>query len=222
MYLDSGTTTINGKTYQRHLLRESYREDGKVKNHTIASLSHCTFAEIEAIRLALKHKDNLASLISIKDVALQAGPRIGIVYALNKLAERLGLNRVLGADRQGKLALWQVMSRLIGQGSRLHAVRLAESHGACAVLGLEPFNEDDLYANLAWLAEHQERIERELFKRRQKTKPSELLLYDVTSTYLEGMENILAAFGYNRDHCCPTINQTNSTGYRYRSLRSCR
>jgi hypothetical protein len=57
MYLDSGTTTLNGKTYQRHLLRESYREDGKVKNRTIASLSHCTFAEIEAIRLALKHKD---------------------------------------------------------------------------------------------------------------------------------------------------------------------
>jgi hypothetical protein len=45
MYLDSGTTTLNGKTYQRHLLRESYREDGKVKNRTIASLSHCTFAD---------------------------------------------------------------------------------------------------------------------------------------------------------------------------------
>ncbi len=199
MYLDSGKTTINGKTYERHLLRESYREDGKVKNRTIASLSHCTVAEIEAIRLALKHKDNLASLISIKDVALQAGPRIGIVYALNKVAERLGLNRVLGSDRQGKLALWQVMSRLIGQGSRLHAVRLAASHGACDVLGLDTFSEDDLYTNLAWLAEHQEKIERELFKCRQKTMPSELLLYDVTSTYLEGMENVLAAFGYNRD-----------------------
>lgn len=199
MYLDSGKTTINGKTYERHLLRESYREDGKVKNRTIASLSHCTFAEIEAIRLALKHKDNLAQLISIKDVALQAGPRIGIVYALNKIAMQLGLVKVLGSDRQGKLALWQALSRLIGQGSRLHAVRLADSHGACDVLGLEPFSEDHLYANLAWLAEHQEKIERELFKLRKKTKPAELLLYDVTSTYLEGMENILAAFGYNRD-----------------------
>ncbi|NTW53856.1 MAG: hypothetical protein HGB15_03655 [Chlorobaculum sp.] len=56
MYLDSSKTAINGKTYQRHLLRESYREDGKVKNRTIASLSHCSFAEIEAIRLALQQK----------------------------------------------------------------------------------------------------------------------------------------------------------------------
>lgn len=199
MYLDSGKTTINGKTYQRHLLRESYREDGKVKNRTIASLSHCTFAEIEAIRLALQHKHDLTQLVSIKEVTLQAGPRVGVVHALRQLADRLGLSRALGSDRQGKLALWQVMSRLIGQGSRLRPVRLAASHGACSVLGLEAFCEDDLYVNLAWLAEHQERIERELFRRSQKNTPSELLLYDVTSSYLEGMENVLAAFGYNRD-----------------------
>jgi hypothetical protein len=199
MYLDSSKTTINGKTYQRHLLREFYREDVKVKNLTIASLSHCSFAEIEAIRLALQHKHDLAQLVSIKDVALQAGPRVGVVHALKQLADRLGLSRALGSDRQGRLALWQVMSRLIGQGSRLSAVRLAASHGACSVLVLEAFCEHDLYANLAWLAEHQERIERELFRRSQKNTPSELLLYDVTSSYLEGMENVLAAFGYNRD-----------------------
>jgi hypothetical protein len=162
-------------------------------------LSHCSFAEIEAIRLALQHKHDLAPLVSIKEVSLQAEPRVGVVYALKQLADRLGLSRSLGSDRQGKLALWQVMSRLIGQGSRMRAVRLAASHGACAVLGLEPFCEDDLYANLAWLAGHQGRIERELFRRRQKNTPSELLLYDVTSSYLEGMENALAAFGYNRD-----------------------
>ena len=76
---------------------------------------------------------------------------------------------------------------------------LAATHGACDALGMESFCEDDLYANLAWLAENQERIERQLFKYKKPVGCPELLLYDVTSSYLEGMENVLAAFGYNRD-----------------------
>ena len=60
MYLDVGTATVNGKSYTRYLLRESYREKGKVKKRTIANLSHCPVEEIEAIRLALRHKGKLA------------------------------------------------------------------------------------------------------------------------------------------------------------------
>ena len=56
----------------------------------------------------------------------------------------------------GKLALWQVLSRVIGQGSRLSAVRLAQRHAACDVLGLrEGFNEEHLYTNLGWLSDNQ-------------------------------------------------------------------
>jgi len=81
----------------------------------------------------------------------------------------------------------------------LRAVRLAESHATCDVLGLEAFNEDHLYDNLSWLAERQEVIEKRLFRHRYGSAPPQLFLYDVTSSYLEGVENILAAFGYNRD-----------------------
>ncbi len=91
------------------------------------------------------------------------------------------------------------MARLIGQGSRLGAVRMAASYGACDVLELESFTEDDLYANLAWLTDNQERLETQLFKHNSAGAGPELLLYDVTSSYLEGIENVLAAFGYNRD-----------------------
>lgn len=199
MYVDSSKTTINGKTYQRHLFRESYREDGKVKNRTLGKISKCSEGEIAAIKLALKYKDNLAALLHIEDVELHEGLRVGVVYALKTLAERLGISKTLGNSRQGKLALWQIMARLIGQGSRLGAVRMAASYGACDVLELERFTEDDLYANLAWLTEHQERIEQQLFKHNSAGAGPELLLYDVTSSYLEGMENVLAAFGYNRD-----------------------
>ena len=199
MYIDTSTTTINGKTYTRCLLRESYRENGKVKNRTLGNISNCSEAEIAAMKLALKHKDNLSALMNIQDVELYDGPRVGVLYALKTVAERIGLIKSLGSSYDAKLALWQIMARLIGQGSPLSAVRMADSYGACDVLNLEPFTEDDLYANLAWITQEQERIEKQLFKNRLSLASPELLLYDVTSSYLEGMENVLAAFGYNRD-----------------------
>jgi transposase len=191
--------TSHRKTYTRYLLRDSYREGGKVKHRTIASLSSCSQEEIEAIKLALKYKGDLTHLMSIEEVKAKEGLRIGAVYSLKAIADRIGLTQALGHDRQGKLALWQVEARLMEQGSRLRAVRLAESHAACDVLGLEAFNEDHLYDNLAWLAEKQEVIEKRLFQHRYGSAQPQLFLYDVTSSYLEGVQNILAAFGYNRD-----------------------
>ena len=141
----------------------------------------------------------MSALLNIEDVELHDGLRVGVVYALKTLAERLGITKALGSSRQGKLALWQIIARLIGQGSRLGAVRMAASYGACDVLEVESFTEDDLYANLAWLMDNQERLEAQLFKHNSAGAGPELLLYDVTSSYLEGMENVLAAFGYNRD-----------------------
>ena len=197
MYVDSSSITTNGKTYQRHLLRRSFREDGKVKHETIANLSACSEDEIEAIRLALRHKGDLQAMIQQRPaLELRQGLSVGAVWVAFDLARQLGIERALGDTRQGRLALWQVMARLIGQGSRLSAVRLARTHAACDVLGLDAFNEDDLYANLDWLSKNQERIERDLSRDRA---PGGLFRYDVTSSYLEGVHNELAAFGYNRD-----------------------
>ena len=67
------------------------------------------------------------------------------------------------------------------------------------MLGLGPFDEEALYDNLDWLAHRQAAVEDTLFAKRTKTKPVSLFLYDVTSSYLEGTHNALAAFGYNRD-----------------------
>jgi transposase len=201
MYLDRSKTTVNGNTYHRVLLRQSFRLNGKVKHRTIANLSACSQQELQAIELALKHKHDLDSLRPTDPgpLHLRQGLSFGAVWALHQLAERIGLTEVLGSDRQGKLALWQVLARAIQPGSRLSAVRLAGSHAACDVLELEPFNEDQLYPNLAWLAENQARIEQELFKRLHPNGCPDLFLYDVTSSYLEGDHNALAAWGYNRD-----------------------
>ena len=200
MYLDISTLKRNGRTYQRVLLRESYRVNGKVKKRTIANLSACSHEEIEAIQLALRHKRDLAQLGSVEqDLSVQQGPSVGAVWLVYQVARRLGIASALGNSREGKLALWQVIARSIDQGSRLSAVRLAGHHAACDVLELGPFHEEHLYANLDWLKAHQVEIENKLFRKASAAQRTELFLYDVTSSYLEGENNQLAAFGYNRD-----------------------
>jgi len=200
MYVDTSHITRGGKTYTRHLLRESYRAHGKVLHRTIANVSHCSEAEIAAMRLALRHKEDLEHLGTIQDaITLKQGVSFGAVWTVYHIARRLGIEKALGTTREGKLALWQVIARVIDQGSRLSAVRLAMAHAACDVLGLGPFDEDALYENLDWLAGAQASIEDRLFAQRTQTKPVNLFLYDVTSSYLEGTHNALAAFGYNRD-----------------------
>src|ERR671923_1271782 len=200
MYVDTSHITRGGKTYTRHLLRESYRANGKVLHRTIANVSHCSAAEIAALRLALRHKEDLEHLGTIQDaITLKQGLSFGAVWTVYHIARRLGIEQALGTTREGKLALWHVIARVIDQGSRLSAVRLAMSHAACDVLGIGPFDEDALYENLDWLAHRQAAVEDTLFAKRTRLKPVRLFLYDVTSSSLEGTQNELAAFGYNRD-----------------------
>ena len=200
MRLDAISKTVNGKTYTSYLLRHAYREAGKVRHRTIANLTGCAEGEIAAIRLALAHKGDLAQLGSLREnLSLKQGLSVGAVFALQAVAHRLGISQALGNSQEAKRALWQVLARVIDQGSRLSAVRLAARHAACDVLGLEPFHEEHLYANLDWLCKQQATIENRLFRHRHPDGKANLFLYDVTSSYLEGTENELAAFGYNRD-----------------------
>ncbi len=196
MYID----TCKTKNYTRHLLRENYREDGKVKHRTIGNLSHCRDSEIDAMKLALKHKSDLSKLCLLSEnLELEQGLSVGAICLVNEIAKRLGIDTALGKTREGKLALWQVISRVISQGSRLSAVRLASKCACCDLLGLDSFDESDLYSNLKWLETQQHVIEKRLFKTRNLVNSSNIYLYDVTSSYLEGSKNELGMFGYNRD-----------------------
>ena len=187
------------KIYNSVLLRESYRENGKVKKRTIANLSSCSKEEIEAIALALKNKADLNNLINVRqDILLEEGLSVGAVWVLYQTAKLLGIAKALGDTFSGKLALWQVMARVLDQGSRLSAVRLAKAHAFGDVLGLNRgFSEDDLYDNLGWLSDNQEKIEDRLYGDLKGKR--EIFLYDVTSSYLEGEQNFFGSYGYNRD-----------------------
>ncbi len=160
MFVDSATIKRGSKSYSRHLLRSSYRENGKVKHKTIANLSACSDGEINAIKLALKHKKDLSALDSIKNVKSVLGKRVGAIWSLFIIAERIGIKKALNSTINGKLALLQVIARIIDQGSRLSAVRLAQKNAICEIIGIENLTEDDLYKNLDWLADQQEKIEK--------------------------------------------------------------
>jgi len=125
------------------LLRESYRENGKVKTHTLANLTSWDPARIEALRRALR-----GDFDHISPTDPRLGPIFGALYVLDKIAAELGITPALGKNRLGKLALFLVFARVAHQGSRLSAVRWAEDHAIAEILGLNKFDEDDLYAAL--------------------------------------------------------------------------
>ena len=179
------------------LLRESFRDGDKVRTRTLANLTSWAPERIDALRRALKGEfDGFTG-----EPQPVCGPIFAVLFALRQLAERVGLLQVLGSERWAKLVLFLILARVAAQGSRLSAVRWATQHAVAETLGLKPFDEDDLYAALDRLAEEQEDIEDALYRRRvrQRGGAPTVVLYDVTSSYLEGEQNELAAFGYNRD-----------------------
>ena len=179
------------------LLRESFREGGKVCTRTLANLTSWAPERIEALRRTLKGEfDGLSG-----DLTPTCGPIFAVLFVLKQLADRIGLTRVLGTERRAKLALLLVLVRIAAQGSRLSAVRWAANHAVAETLGVGRFDEDDLYAALDALAPRQQQIEDTLYRvaRRQMEASPTVVLYDVTSSYFEGECNELAAFGYNRD-----------------------
>jgi hypothetical protein len=177
------------------LLRESYREDGKVRTRTLANLTHWAPERIVAMERLVKGEfDDWSGEIT-------SGEIFGVLFALKQLADQVGLTRVLGSAPEGKLTLFLILACIAHGGSRLSAVRWAQQHTVADVVGVEGFDEDDLYAALDWLANQQARIERELYQAyvQRQGQPPVLVLYDVTSSYFEGACNELGQYGYNRD-----------------------
>ena len=185
----------NRKSPPAILLRESYREGGKVRTRTIANLTHWEPERIAAMERLVKGEfDDWSG-------EMTSGEIFGVLFALKRLADQVGITRVLGTAPESKLNLFLILARIAHGGSRLSAVRWAQQHTVEDVLGLGLFDEDDLYAALDWLASQQARIERELYRDYVKRhgKPPVLVLYDVTSSYFEGEHNELGQYGYNRD-----------------------
>ena len=184
------------------LLRESYREDGKVKSRTLANISDWPEAKIESLRRVLAG-ETLAPLGAGR-FEIERALAHGHVAAALGTVRRLGLDRVLpnGPERRARLILAMIVARIVEPAAKLATARqLSEAtaaHSLGAVLGLGEVDEDELYAALDLLDRSQVSVEKVLAERH--LKDGVLVLYDVTSSYLEGRCCELAQFGYSRDH----------------------
>jgi hypothetical protein len=200
-----------GQAYTSILLRESYRIGAKVKSKTLAVLTHLPGHVLAAVRRAIAQPadstapsaDSLTQLADASEGALltRKGQSFGAVWVVDQVGQKLGIKKALGVTPEADLGYWQVLARVLRPSTSLLAmVRLAASCAAAAILGWRrPFTEDDLYANGAWLEGRHTVIERRLWEQRTDKPKDQLFLYDVTSSYMEGDYNALAAWGYSRD-----------------------
>jgi hypothetical protein len=184
------------------LLRESFREDGKVKSRTLANISHWPEAKIEALRRVLANETVLP--LAAHGFEIERSLAHGHVAAVLGTLRRLKLDQALPKqpDRLVKLILAMIVARVIEPAAKLATARqlsdATAAHTLGAVLGLGEVDEDELYAALDLLARAQPGIEQILAHRH--LRDGALVLYDVTSSYLEGQHCELAQFGYSRDH----------------------
>ena len=197
MYIES---VPNRSSPPAILLRESYREHGKVKKRTLANLSKWPAHLVEGLRVLLKGGFVVTSFSDAFDI-LRSQPH-GHVAAVRAFAAKIGLDRLLGSrSRRRDLALALILSRVLAPASKLATARglhpdtLRDS--LADVLGLDEVNENDLYGAMDWLRERQDAIEQRLAS--QHLAEGSLVLCDLTSSYVEGRCCPLAKRGYSRD-----------------------
>ena len=182
------------------LLRESYREGGKVKNRTVANLSSWPEAKVEALSRALKGLPP-AGLEGMVEVA-RSLPHGHVAAVLGTIRE-LGLEELIDPEpsRLRDLVTAMAVAQVTGPGSKLAIARgLQEATAASslgAVLHLGGCDEDDLYGAMDWLAARQDRIEDALAARH--LAGGTLVLYDVSSAAFEGRTCPLGAIGHPKD-----------------------
>jgi len=189
-----------GKVYETHLLRRTYRDAGKVKHETVGNISHLPSDIIEVVRRALKGE--IFSGVQ-QDLEITRSLPHGHVAAVLGMIRKLRLEAIISSEgcRERDLVLGMIVSRVLAPSSKLAAARglgaetLSTSVGD--VLGIESAEVNELYGAMDWLVARQGEVEDALSVRH--LSDGSLVLYDVTSVYLEGRKCPLAHFGHNRD-----------------------
>ena len=183
------------RVYQRHLLRRSYREGGKVRKQTLANLSHLPDEAIAALRLVLGGKTMVDA-----DAALQVQRSAGHghVAAVHTIAGQLGLPGLLGpACRERDLAYALLVSRVVRPRSKLSTIGWWDDVTLGADLGVAGASTDEVYQAMDWLVGRQDHIEAELARRHLAA--GGIAMFDLSSSWMEGSHCELACFGHSRD-----------------------
>ena len=185
------------------LLRESYREAGKVKSRTVANISHLRPAQIEAIRGALSGTVSPTGLPLPDSFRVDRSRPHGHVAAVLGSLRKLQLDSIVDSQpsRQRDLVVAMIAARILHPASKLATARGLHSDTLNSSLGellaLDSADETELYPAMDWLLARQEQIEKELAKR--QLQDGAMVLYDLTSTYFEGRHCPLGKLGHSRD-----------------------
>jgi hypothetical protein len=185
-----------GRVYETHLLRRSYREDGRVKNQTLGNLSHLPEPVIDLVRRALRG-ETFVPLAERLEV-LGSRPH-GHVQAVRLAMQRLGIESLIASraspERDRICAL--IAARVLAPHTKLATTRWWHTSTLAEEFGVSGADEDDLYTGMDWLLERQPMIERKLAARH--LGEGSLALYDLSSSYFEGTHCPLGRIGYSRD-----------------------
>ena len=178
------------------LLREGYREAGRVKTRTLANLSKLPANAVAALRQVLKGD----TLIKADDAfEVLASPHHGHVQAVLQAMQRLDVAPLIASrpSRQRNLVVAMVVARILAPDSKLATTRWWHVTTVPALLDVADADEDELYTAMDWLLQRQPRIEKKLAARHLHNDG--MALYDLSSSYFEGVTCPLAARGHNRD-----------------------
>ena len=209
MYITVTRKKYKETYHEQILLRESYREDGKVKNRTILNLTHKPKEQVLSLIAALKSVKATAKesdiYVNIKEQS--QGFTIGLSFVIVFIMKLLHIIPSMGKSFEAKVALVLIAARITHQSSRIQALYWAKEEDK--ILDLLSFDVEQkerldkytIYTGLDYMQQHQEKIEDALFGAYYKKNPPKVLYYDVTSSYVEGdyKESDLVAYGYNRD-----------------------
>lgn len=196
IHVATTSRAYKGKVYQSHLLRRTYRQDGKVLHETLGNISHLPPHIIEIIRAGLRGESYVPANDAFK--ILRSLPH-GHVAAVLGTLRNLELEDVIASrrSRERDLVVSMITARIIEPGSKLATARGLHEEtqftGLANALDLGSATEDDLYGAMDWLVDRQERIEAKLAKRH--LSEGSLVLYDLTSVRYTGRHCTLARLG---------------------------
>ncbi len=185
-----------GKTYETHLLRRTFREDGKVKNETVGNLSHLPRDVIELVRRALRGDQFVPAVDRFEVVSTRIH---GDTDAVMRAMKRLDMRELLSPQPcwEANVVMGMIAARVVAPHTKLATTRWWKTRTFPADLGIAHADENSLYEAMDWLLERQDAIEKKLAARH--LGEGAFALYDLTSTYFEGTKCPLAKLGHNRD-----------------------
>lgn len=201
MYIQYSKSTSKGITYTYPLLCRKYREGGKIKTEVVANLTRFPKETVLAIAGALKKGKEV--LVSLKDIVFKKSIDYGFVFVLLSIMDRLRITEVLEKTLpdQAKFVRLMIIGKIVTRGSKLCIFNWIKRNEAIAKkldIDLTTLKLETLYETLSDLSHIQSKIERK-WNLYHKTEKDEIYLYDITSSYFEGVQNALSAYGYNRD-----------------------